>query len=364
MTSVEIRRGPLERVAALDIREPGRDFAVDEAAIRDRFSAAWAGLDDRAWRLPGASTSDGGGPDWSFFDHVAHVSAWCRDAAAVVERVLAGEAWPTLAEQEVVDYDRLNEEARPILARMTPAELRAAFAAWRERLLALVLTFPRETMLNEDAWEYTYFALFGHLVDHLAPIEPWADELRRRIEASDPLGDDPRLGSGDAAADAAAFLHDEAESFAAFDEAIGRIPAGRWREVQIDAWTLHDHVGHVAAWFEEAASVLEEHARSGGWPGEWASGIDGWNAHRIAEWSALPGAEVAARLALGRQRLRARAQSLSRAELRSEEGWGWTYQCMQGHLRQHLAAVAPVCVRAGWPARPADLETGKTGEAE
>lgn len=350
-SDIDIRRDPLARVAALDIREAGRSFADDEAAIWDRLEAAWAGLDDRAWRHPGASKSDGGGADWSFFDHVAHVAAWHRDAPETIERVLAGGSWPTLAEQNAVDYDGLNEEARPILARMTPAELRAAFRGWRERLLRLVLALPRETMQNEEAWEFTYFALFGHVVDHLAPLEPWADELRRRIEANDHFGEDVRAGSGNPAVDRETFFHDEAQTFAAFETLIGRIPPERRRELRVGTggWSVHDHVGHVAAWFEEAARIVDAHVRDGGWPSDWESGIDDWNARQIEAWRELPGAEVSMRLATGRQRLRSLSVALPDADLRSESGWGWTYHCLHGHVRQHAAAVATACMHAGWP---------------
>jgi hypothetical protein len=45
-------------------------------------------------------------------------------------------------------------------------------------------------------------------------------------------------------------------------------------------------------------------------------------------------------------------------ELRSKDAWGWTYHCLQGHVRQHLAVIAPVCARAAWPVAVAtNLET-------
>ena len=72
----DLRRAPLASVRAIDLRAAERDFWSDEAALWDRFEASWAGLDDAAWRLPGAAPSDAGGPDWSLAEHVGHVADW------------------------------------------------------------------------------------------------------------------------------------------------------------------------------------------------------------------------------------------------------------------------------------------------
>jgi hypothetical protein len=48
--SVDLRRAPLALVRALDLRQRERDLWADEQAVWDRFTAAWAGLDDAAWR--------------------------------------------------------------------------------------------------------------------------------------------------------------------------------------------------------------------------------------------------------------------------------------------------------------------------
>jgi hypothetical protein len=51
----DLRRAPLADLVAIDFRTDRRDFWADEAAIWDRLLASWAGLDDAAWRLPGAA---------------------------------------------------------------------------------------------------------------------------------------------------------------------------------------------------------------------------------------------------------------------------------------------------------------------
>jgi hypothetical protein len=51
---------------------------------------------------------------------------------------------------------------------------------------------------------------------------------------------------------------------------------------------------------------------------------------------------------LTRRRIRAAAHELDRADVRSADGWDWTYSDLAGHVRSHLAMVAPWCVRTAW----------------
>lgn len=49
--------------------------------------------------------------------------------------------------------------------------------------------------------------------------------------------------------------------------------------------------------------------------------------------------------------LRGRERDLwtDEAAFRSTDGWGWTYENLTGHVRSHLAMIAPWCVRTRWP---------------
>ena len=118
---VDLRRSPLADVQSVDFRSPARDFWADEAAVWDRFSAVWAGLDDPAWQLPGAAPSDAGGPDWSFLDHVAHVVDWLEIGVEYVDRAMATGRWPTDEDYEGGDFDTFNESRRALGARRRPA---------------------------------------------------------------------------------------------------------------------------------------------------------------------------------------------------------------------------------------------------
>ena len=96
MTSVtaalDLRRAPLGELFAIDFRTEDRDLWADEAALWDRLLASWAGLDDAAWRLPGAAPSDAGGPDWSLLDHVGHLVDWLELAADYTNAAISGGA--------------------------------------------------------------------------------------------------------------------------------------------------------------------------------------------------------------------------------------------------------------------------------
>src|SRR6266446_2229241 len=93
--AVDLRRAPLADIRALDLRAPERDFWADEAALGDRLGATGAGLDDAAWRLPGAAPSDAGGPDWSYLDHVAHIAAWQEVGIDYIAKALETGRWPS-----------------------------------------------------------------------------------------------------------------------------------------------------------------------------------------------------------------------------------------------------------------------------
>lgn len=61
-------------------------------------------------------------------------------------------------------------------------------------------------------------------------------------------------------------------------------------------------------------------------------------------------ADVMARYAAARADFLEGVGRLSVEELRSADGWSWTYDCLHGHVRKHLAMIGPWGARAGWPA--------------
>ena len=122
--SPDLRRAPLADLSAVDLRAPDRDLWADEAALWDRLTDVWAGLDDAAWHLPGAAPSDAGGPDWSLAEHVGHIADWQELGRGVHGRChrRPGE-WPSDDDYDGGDFDRYNERRREPWASMPRDEV-------------------------------------------------------------------------------------------------------------------------------------------------------------------------------------------------------------------------------------------------
>jgi hypothetical protein len=350
IAEIDLRRSPLAEVQAVDFRSPKRDFWADERAVWDRFTAVWAGLDDAAWRLPGAAPSDAGGPDWSLLDHVAHVVDWLEIGVEYVDRAKATGRWPTDEDYEGGDFDTFNESRRAAGARRTPPELRSAAELGRHGLLARATTLPLETIRSDVAWGWVYNILHGHALDHLRVLEPWADRLRARQVENDPFGPDPLPRPGAVTAGINRFWAESGPVFGLFDETIVGVPLDSWPTVGVtEGWSLADHVGHLASWFERAADALHEHRLSGRWDEVSTAGIDAWNATSVAARRGQSRQDLLTAFAAGRARLESAIRSMTDEEWLDPEGFSWAYEDLHGHVRAHLAMIAPWAVRSGWP---------------
>ena len=348
--SIDLRRSSLADLRTIDFRAADRDFWADETALWDRLIASTAGLDDAAWHLPGAAPSDAGGPDWSLQEHVGHLVDWQELGIAYVTASAGGRPWPNDADFEGGDFDRFNEDRRPVFASARPADIRASREEIRDRLLPLARQLPMSTIRSDEVWGWVYLVLHGHYLDHLTVIEPWAATLRGRQIEGDPFTEDPRA-AGDGSADAiSAFWSAHDSVFAQFDEVIRAVPLDRWDELgPTTDWTLKDHVAHLARWFEEGAAVIDRHQQTGAWQPALTDGLDAWNAREVAAARGLSPAEALARFDAGHLRLQAAASTMAPGELASPEAGEWTYECLHGHVRAHLAMVGPWCARRDWP---------------
>jgi hypothetical protein len=329
----------------MDLRAPERDLWADEAALWDRFEAAWAGLDDAAWRLAGAAPSDAGGPDWSLAEHVGHVADWQELAIDYTARAIETGRWPSDGDFDNGDFDRFNEGRREPWASMSRDEVLARLMAARPRLLALAQHFSGPDLRADAPWGWIHMTLGGHYLDHLAVIEPWADGLRRRQTDGDPFVADPRPASH------AQFLAQDAAIAADFDHVVRPIPADLWTTAELTpGWSLRDHVAHLADWLEEGARALEIHEATGTWQADPEEGIDAWNERMVARSRGTSPAEVLARYDAARRRFHDGVAGLTIEEVRSADGWSWAYDCLHGHDRKHIAMIGRWSATISWPA--------------
>jgi hypothetical protein len=347
---LDLRRASLAAVQTIDFRAATRDFWADEVALWDRFTAVWAGLDDAAWRLPGAAPSDAGGPDWSLLDHVGHVADWYELAIDYVGEAMATGRWPTDDDYDGGDFDTFNERRRARFADLPPAALRARLDAGRTGLKEASRDLPLATIYSDAAWGWVYNVLHGHSIDHLRVLESWAEQLLARQVQNDPFGLDPQPVASDLAAARARFWADDASVSALLDETLRLLPDEAWTGAEVSpGWTVADHVGHLAAWFDEATDALEEHRETGIWRPLPAEGIDGWNDRQVRRRRGTPVADLRAAYDAGLARLRAFVAAMPDDVWLDPEGFSWAYEDLHGHVRSHLAMIAPFAARIGWP---------------
>jgi hypothetical protein len=349
--ALDLRRGSLTAVQGIDFRAASRDFWADESALWDRLTATWAGLDDAAWRLPGAAPSDAGGPDWSLLDHVGHLVDWYDLAIGYIEDALVSGRWPTDEDYDGGDFDTFNERRRPLFASVSPPDLRARLQTKHAELLVSAGRLPLATIYGDAAWGWVYNVLHGHSIDHLRVLEPWADLLRVRQVQNDPFGPDPQPVSSDLEAAKARFWADETSVFAHLDGILADLRSEAWTAAEVTpGWTIADHIGHLASWFDEAVAALAEHSRTGRWRELPAQGIDTWNDEHVRLARGASIRDIRERYAVERERLRRAVERMPDEAWLDPEGFSWAYEDLHGHARGHLAMIAPLVARIGWPA--------------
>ena len=348
---VDLRRDALSDLRAIDFRSPGRDYWADEAAVHDRLVAVWAGLDDAAWRLPGAAPSDAGGPDWSLLDHVGHVVDWWELAASYIADVARGAAWPTDDDYyEGGDFNAFNERRRPLLADIAPADLRVRASAAHERVAAIAKRLPLETIRSDAAWGWVHQVLHGHALDHLTVLEPWADALRERQTGNDPFGPDPQPVRSSLAAGIGRFWATAGPVMAAYDRLMSATRDDAWTAPTDRDWTFADHVAHLGGWFVVAADALEAHRSGSAWAVLPAEGLDAFNDRQVRGARGRPPAALRTAYANGAARLVTAIEAMTDDEWLDPEGFSWAYEDLHGHVRAHHAMIGPWAARLGWPA--------------
>lgn len=346
---VDLRRAPLPTLLALDFRDERRDFWGDEVALWDRLVASWAGLDDAAWQLPGAAPSDGGGPDWSLLEHVGHLGDWLEIAVDYTNVAIATNNWPTDDDFDG-DLDRYNETRRERFASLAPAEVRRQLTAARAGLLPIARPLDMATIRSDAAWGWVFTVLHGHYLDHLRVIEPWVAALLPRQAECDPFGRHPQPLPSRLTAGKATFWADESMVTELFRETVLDLPDSAWALADnTSEWTIADHVGHLIAWFEEAAEAITEHRRGEPWRLLPPGGLEEWNTTHVVRRRGTSAAKLRDEFDAARSRLVDLVEAMPDEDWLDPESFSWAYEDLHGHVRAHLAMIGPQAARSGWP---------------
>ena len=116
--------------------------------------------------------------------HRNPIHDWQELATEYTRRAIETGVWPSDSEYDDGNFDTFNERRREPWASMPRDGILARLEAARSRLIDVAQRLSPETIRSDDGWDWVYPALHGHYLDHLAVIEPWAADLRRRVAAA------------------------------------------------------------------------------------------------------------------------------------------------------------------------------------
>lgn len=142
-----------------------------------------------------------------------------------------------------------------------------------------------------------------------------------------------------------AMLWDRFEAvWAGLDDPAWTLPGAAPSDAGGPDWSLADHVAHVVDWLELAEGYVGRVVAGAQWPrdDDYGGGdFDAFNEQRRARFAAVPPAELRRRGREARRRLVPVARRLPMDTIRSDDGWGWIYNVLHGHVADHLTVLEP-----------------------
>ena len=163
-----------------------------------------------------------------------------------------------------------------------------------------------------------------------------------RAPLSSIRGRDLRAPGRDLWADERALWDRMQLTWAGLDDAAWHLPGAAPSDAGGPAWSLAEHVGHIADWLELAADYTTKAIETGEWPSDDDYGdFDTFNEGRREPWASMPRDAILGRLGAARPPLLQVAQRLSPEIVRSDDGWRWVYAALHGHYLDHLAVIEP-----------------------
>ena len=131
-------------------------------------------------------------------------------------------------------------------------------------------------------------------------------------------------------------------TWAGLDDAAWHVPGAAPSDAGGPAWSLAEHVGHIADWLELARDYTTRAIETGEWPSDDDYGdFDTYNEGRREPWASMPRDEILGRMEAARPRLLEVAQRLSPEVVRGDDSWRWLFAALHGHYLDHLAVIEP-----------------------
>ena len=315
----------------------------------------WAGLDDAAWRLPGRRAVGRRRPGLVARSITSPTSSTGRRSPIdyIGGRSQTGR-WPTDDDYDGGDFDTFNERRRERVARRSRRPSSAAGSAPPARRCCRSLgRLDLATIRSDAAWGWVYNVLHGHDLDHLRVIEPWADALRARQVRERPVRrpirsrsrrTSPRPGRvlGRRGAVTALFRRDRARRCPTRPGRAPRsTPAGRSPTTSATS--------PAGSTRRPASSTSTDRAGRGGrLPAEGDRRLE--RAPTSLRRAGHAAGDAPRRLRRGpRPAHRGVVAAMPDDDWLDPEGFSWAYEDLHGHVRAHLAMIAPYAARAGWP---------------
>ena len=156
-------------------------------------------------------------------------------------------------------------------------------------------------------------------------------------------GGDLRAPGRDLWADEAALWDRMHLTWAGLDDAAWHLPGAAPSDAGGPAWSLAEHVGHIADWLELARDYTTRAIETGEWPSDDDYGdFDTYNEGRREPWASMPRDEILGRLEAARPPLLQVAQRpLPRGIAQRRQLALAVYATLHGHYLDHLAVIEP-----------------------
>lgn len=274
---------------------------ADAAAVFERVVASIP----EARRPEPTVTPDG----WTPVAVLAHVAAWLRECARVLDEMAAG-TWDPAAEPPETPESLavINADQVARAAALTWSEAEAAVAAARVRARSSWQALPEVTPI---AWSWFEESGPDHYAKHAHDLTAWLAGVPS----------DPEVGD---------LLQADTDAWVPFAFGLSTADPNRRDD---EGWSVVDVAHHVAAWMDLGAAAIANGER---WEEDDDADTDGFNAAALAASRSMAIEPALDAIAVARSRLRTELCALGRPGASAKEIYR---ACTTEHYEEHRAML-------------------------